>query len=187
VPRSHTPPHTTIDDDERATLPQCLDPRSTRPHASSVCRSAAGGEARPRRREIDARHRGEGAEVESTVAKLILAAGEQHRGVRLPRTASGQSAPSDSHGLKLCSLASTEPLTPLLPSSLSLHLPPHLAPAPLNLPPYALRVSDGSGSADVGWRERFPPTTMIPPPQPPLPRPSRPHGAERLGDLLDQD
>jgi hypothetical protein len=37
--------------------------------------------------------------------------------------------------------------------------------SPLNLPPDALRVSDGSGSADVGWRERFPPTKTIPPPR----------------------
>jgi hypothetical protein len=31
VPRSHAPPHTTIDDDECVALPRCLDPRSTSP------------------------------------------------------------------------------------------------------------------------------------------------------------
>jgi hypothetical protein len=31
VPRSHAPPHTTIDDDECVALPRCLDPCSTSP------------------------------------------------------------------------------------------------------------------------------------------------------------
>jgi hypothetical protein len=77
-------------------------------------------------------------------------------------TATGSScAPSDCHGLKLCSASSTEPPSPplLSLSSLSPHLmsppPVHLVPAPSSTPPNA--------PACRGCRGGRPPTPPVPP------------------------